>query len=264
MKNVKKRIAIAAVVLFGIAYIVIFNIFYYNEPIETVTAEKTVYSGSEFFIAGENFTDTEIGYEIPPDENAITAYELPPDVNAITAYEIPPDENAIIAYEILPDENAITAYIPDGEQQTPNAETVYLININTAGIDELMTLNGIGSVTAQAIIDHRTAHGGFTSVEQLLDVKGIGPAKFEAISEFVTVDGLQKESERTERTESTKINLNRATKDELMSFDGIGEVLAERIIAYRESFGFRTVEDLKNVEGIGDTLYAAIEPFAEV
>lgn len=55
------------------------------------------------------------------------------------------------------------------------------------------------------------------------------------------------------------INLNTARKDELMLLDGIGEQLAERILAYREENGpFAKIEDIQNVKGIGEKTYAKI------
>ena len=62
-----------------------------------------------------------------------------------------------------------------------------LVNINTASAPELETLPGIGEVIAQRIVDHRTANGPFASVDQLLDVSGIGDAILESIRELVTV-----------------------------------------------------------------------------
>jgi len=59
------------------------------------------------------------------------------------------------------------------------------ISLSTATIDELETLPGVGPVTAQKIIDWRTAHSGFTSVEQLQQVPGIGPAHYAEISPLV-------------------------------------------------------------------------------
>ena len=62
-----------------------------------------------------------------------------------------------------------------------------LVNVNTANATELEVLPGIGEVIAQAIIDHRTENGPFTSVDQLIDVSGIGDATLEDIRELVTV-----------------------------------------------------------------------------
>lgn len=61
------------------------------------------------------------------------------------------------------------------------------VDLNTATLAELDTLPGVGPTTAQAIIDHRTEHGPFTSVDQLLDVRGIGDAKLAELRDRVTV-----------------------------------------------------------------------------
>jgi competence protein ComEA len=62
-----------------------------------------------------------------------------------------------------------------------------LINVNTATPIELEELPGVGEVIAQAIVDYRTENGPFASVDQLLDVSGIGDATLENIRELVTV-----------------------------------------------------------------------------
>lgn len=63
------------------------------------------------------------------------------------------------------------------------------IDINRADLVELMSLPGIGRVTALNIIEYRTRAGGFTDVGELEEVKGIGPKKLEAILQYVTVEG---------------------------------------------------------------------------
>lgn len=61
------------------------------------------------------------------------------------------------------------------------------VNINTANLDELVALSGIGPAKAQAIIDHRKAHGPFKSVDDLKDVKGIGAKRLEKLRSAITV-----------------------------------------------------------------------------
>lgn len=56
-----------------------------------------------------------------------------------------------------------------------------VVSLNSATAAELTTLPGVGEATAAAIVAHREANGPFTAVEQLMDVRGIGPAKFEAM-----------------------------------------------------------------------------------
>jgi competence protein ComEA len=64
---------------------------------------------------------------------------------------------------------------------------ITLININSAGETELEELPGVGPVTAAAIIDYRTQNGPFATVDDLIDVTGIGPSTLEQIRPFATV-----------------------------------------------------------------------------
>jgi competence protein ComEA len=61
------------------------------------------------------------------------------------------------------------------------------VNLNTADTAALDSLPGVGPATAAAIIEHREKVGGFTTVDQLLDVPGIGEAKLDALRDLVTV-----------------------------------------------------------------------------
>ncbi|WP_302654338.1 helix-hairpin-helix domain-containing protein [uncultured Clostridium sp.] len=62
-----------------------------------------------------------------------------------------------------------------------------LININTADLEQLKGITGIGNIKAQSIIDYREANGGFKSLEELKNVDGIGDKTFEKIKEQITL-----------------------------------------------------------------------------
>lgn len=61
------------------------------------------------------------------------------------------------------------------------------VNVNVASVKELQTLPGIGQVTAQRIIDYRTAKGPFAAVEDLLKVKGIGQSSLQKIRDRIVL-----------------------------------------------------------------------------
>jgi competence protein ComEA len=59
------------------------------------------------------------------------------------------------------------------------------LDLNTATVSDLDALPGIGPVLAQRVVDWRTAHGGFTSVDQLRQISGLGGKKFDALAPLV-------------------------------------------------------------------------------
>ena len=61
------------------------------------------------------------------------------------------------------------------------------VSLNAASMEELETLPGVGPVTAQSIIDWRTTNGAFTSIDELLEVDGIGPKTFDSLEPLVTL-----------------------------------------------------------------------------
>ena len=68
---------------------------------------------------------------------------------------------------------------------TPSAGE--LVNLNAAGKSQLETLPGVGPSTAQKILDYREDNGSFGTIEEVMNVSGIGPSKFEQMAPYVTV-----------------------------------------------------------------------------
>lgn len=101
--------------------------------------------------------------------------------------EAPLDTEPSVA---LPDATT-AAPVPDvsaaPSEMTETAGGYSKININTATIDELDSLPGIGPVIAGNIITYRETHGKFTTIDELMDVDGIGQAKLAALKDRITV-----------------------------------------------------------------------------
>jgi len=79
------------------------------------------------------------------------------------------------------------AAVPPSGAASPGAPTGSTVSLNTATEEQLDTLPGVGPVLAKRILDYRTQHGGFRTVDELRDVTGIGPKRFADLKPEVTL-----------------------------------------------------------------------------
>jgi competence protein ComEA len=159
------------------------------------------------------------------------------------------------------------------------------ININTAGVDELNRLPGIGPATAQNIVDHRKENGPFRSIEELVQVKRIGPSLLNKIRNEITVGPLEPQPEATapaaeagkaepdkparptpaEPAPAGLVDLNTASAEQLETLPRIGPSTAKAILDHRTRNGpFRSVDDLAKVPRIGPKTVERLRPYVTV
>lgn len=85
------------------------------------------------------------------------------------------------------------------------------------------------------------------------------PKKGEKVDDVAIAD-KGKQTTKNDQTDTAQVNINNATKEELMTLNGVGEKKAEKIIEYREENGsFKTTEDIKNVSGFGEKTYESLK-----
>lgn len=129
--------------------------------------------------------------------------------------------------------------------------------VNEPGVYEIESGDRVADVIEMA--------GGTT---QQAELYGVNLARYVEDEDNIVIpkkgeesaDSIDKNDFSTQNGYNDKVNINTADKQTLMNLDGIGEKIAQNVIEYRnENNGFKTIEEIKNVNRIGDALYNNIK-----
>lgn len=139
------------------------------------------------------------------------------------------------------------------------------LDINKAVLTDFMKVKGIGKKIANRILEQRNKVGGFKSMKDLREVKGVGEKTYQKLvcAFFVENEGpLPCWSTPSKVLPSEQINLNTATAKELQKLNGIGPKKAELIIQHRTTVGlFRSPDELTKIKGIGKNTVEQLAPY---
>lgn len=160
------------------------------------TAVCTVCAGAALSLTGcsISFCGMQLGGK---DELVFSCEEdLPDDVERVTETAfVSSGSQKSVPVPDEPDqreETSVPSESPETEQKPEHSDgtvrTDGRVNINYAGTEELMTLNGIGETRAKAIVEYRTQNGAFTKVEDIMQVPGIKEGIFSKIQNQIAVD----------------------------------------------------------------------------
>ena len=168
-------------------------------PIDTSVVEETTEDLEET-------SPTTVFVEVKGAVNAPGVYELPGDArikNVLDIAAVSENADLLTVNQSLKLKDEMVIYVPF-KGELDSKEIPYLttgdstnlegseesskVNINTADVSELTTLNGIGEKKAQAIIEYREEFGLFSKVEDLMNISGIGEKTFENLQADITIN----------------------------------------------------------------------------
>lgn len=205
MKNKNKYLLITIILLFTLLTVMVINLnanskeYIVGDTDSSIMQDESIAEDAEeenyeqeenskvtVFVSGEVLNQRVV--EIEKGKRLIDAVEIcgglteNADLNAVNLALVLEEEGHYII-PAIGDTNVVNATNLNQMNSSSN-----LVNINSADIEILKTLPGVGDVLGQRILDKREELGKFTSIDQLNDVSGIGDKKFSDIKDKVTID----------------------------------------------------------------------------
>ena len=182
-------------------------------------------------------------------------FKQPADIKKIWGL-FPDEAEQLLPYVQIAETNNSATPVNDNAIHTDRrfSETkkaIPKIEINNSDTSAWIKLPGIGSKLSQRIINFREKLGGFYSIQQVGETFGLPDSTFQKIKPFIQLSG-----------EVKKININKASLDELKMHPYIKYHLANAIVQYRTQHGdFKQVEDIKKIMIVNEEAYNKIVPY---
>ncbi|HVX27759.1 MAG TPA: helix-hairpin-helix domain-containing protein, partial [Parafilimonas sp.] len=134
---------------------------------------------------------------------------------------------------------------------------------------------GLSDKVIHTLINYRNKGGYFKTPQDIKKIYGLSNADAERLIPFIKIASTNKNinykndvNQTTDKSTSSKkdyyhtININTATAEEFKTLPGIGDVLANRIVKFRNSMGgFKSVDDVKRTYGLSDSTFNLIRPY---
>lgn len=198
-------------------------------------------------------------------------------VGAVVAFPLFFNRNEKYADKQIADKNALAAL---SQKENFQSEESLSDNISEIKTDNLFAFNpntiskeqwiqfGLSEKTANTIINYTSKGGRFYKAEDIRKIWGLKTEEADALIPFIQIpesgNNNYSPSFSKEKTVSV-IDINTATAEEWKALPGIGDVLSERIVKYRNSVnGFSSVDDIKKVYGISDATFSNIRTYLKI
>ncbi len=140
------------------------------------------------------------------------------------------------------------------------------VDLNRAPAEEIARLPRVGMALAKAIVQARSERGGFASLAEVDQVRGVGPALLRVFDSLATLGDTARVRrwrplDQGPARDAGPVNLNTASIAQLLGLRGIGPSRARAILAYRQSHGpFASLADLEKVPGLSPGLVRRLAP----